>query len=172
MSGRTHAVVGANAAWIAPLLGGSTNIPLILFALIGAVAALLPDIEAGRAKIQYVAGGVFGIFRNIFQHRGFTHSLLGVLLLFLLSLSTFSLHPVLPLIITLGYITHPVIDGFNHAGTQYLYPVQRKFWLVPKILRTPLGGLADQLLFVLGLLGVALLVLSSFDVSGLSPPLV
>ena len=166
MTWRTHAVVGANAVWITALFSTVDATALGLLAA-GAFAGLLPDIDAsGRgAKIHYVGGGALGLFKGVFQHRGFFHSVMAVVLLFLVS--TWLLreyHPLLPLILTLGYASHPIIDGFNTVGVRYLFPKRKMYNLIPKFFRTPVHGFADQLFFILGIMGIALFVLSHMDV--------
>lgn len=165
MTGQTHAVVGANAVWIAVLTGtvDQSTIPL---ALVGVVAGLLPDLDASAAKIHFIGGGLLGTFRGIMNHRGFMHSLL---VLGILSAMSFvflrQYHPLIPYAFALGYLSHLIIDGFNFAGVPYLLPFKAKFHLVPKFLRTPAKGIIDQLLFVSGLLGIVMFFLNYYNTS-------
>lgn len=171
MTGRTHAVVGANAAWIVALAGSGDG-RLFLFVIIGALAGLLPDIDAGGAKIHHVAGGALGAFRGVFSHRGFFHSLLAVVIVwFVATLGLRQFHELLPAVVTLGYLSHLVIDGLNFKGTRYLFPWQREFHLVPKWLATPAGGIVDQLLMILGLASVLILFVISFRLTPFNSPL-
>lgn len=165
MSGHTHAILGANAAWLAVLAGVDSS--LVLFLAVGAVAGLLPDIDAQAAKIHFIAGGIFGVFRGVFKHRGFIHSLLFTAILFLVAhIALRQYHPILPVVIGVGYLSHLLVDGFNKKGVPYLMPFSKKrLHLVPKILRTPVGGLLDQLLFIGGVTGVAILLLREIDFS-------
>ncbi|MBI4437900.1 metal-dependent hydrolase [Candidatus Uhrbacteria bacterium] len=162
MTWRTHAVVGANAVWITAFF---SSVDATAFGLLvaGAFAGLLPDIDASArgAKIHYVAEGTFGMFKGVFQHRGFFHSLLAVATVFLLSFWFLrAYHPFLPAILALGYASHPIIDGFNTVGVRYLFPKRERYNLIPKLFRTPVHGFADQLFFIAGSLGIALFVLS------------
>jgi membrane-bound metal-dependent hydrolase YbcI (DUF457 family) len=156
MTGKTHAIIGANAAWLALL----QNVPpthLVLFLIAGTIAGLLPDIDAQSAKIHHIGGGVLGIFGGAFAHRGFFHSLLATVILFAVSfwfLKDFDV--LLPFVITLGYASHLLIDGLNFKATRYLFPLRREDHLVPKWLASPVGGVTDQLLFVFGGLGLLL----------------
>ncbi len=165
MTWRTHAVVGANAVWVTALFSSVDATALGLLAA-GAFAGLLPDIDAsGRgAKIHYIADGSLGMFKGVFQHRGFFHSILAVALLLIAStLLLTNYHPLLPLVLTLGYASHPIIDGFNTVGVRYLFPKRKMYNLVPKFFRTPVHGFADQLFFLLGCMGVVLFVVSHMN---------
>lgn len=162
MSGQTHAAIGANAVWII-VLAGMVDERAWIFVVAGAIAGLLPDIDARGAKIHSIGGEALGAFRGIFEHRGFFHSLLALVLVYLAShffLSEY--HPLLPPIITTGYASHLFIDGLNFKGVRYLFPMHRMFHLVPKWLATPVRGFLDQLLLVAGLAGVALFFLFQF----------
>lgn len=83
MTWYTHAAVGANAVWLTALFGEPTRYASF-YIMLGAFAALLPDIDASwrGAKIHYVGGGILGIFKGVFRHRGFFHSVICINLLF------------------------------------------------------------------------------------------
>lgn len=166
MKWNTHAVVGANAVWLTVLVGRVDSTALLLMA-VGALAGLLPDIDAGGsgAKIHHMGKGSLKMFRGVFEHRGFFHSVLVVFLLLLISLFIFfSFDPLLPLIITTGYASHLLIDGFNFKGTRYLFPMRKKFHLVPKLFASPVGGIADTLFFLFGTIGMLAFLLMNLDV--------
>lgn len=169
MHWRTHAVIGANAVWAAAVVLPVDQSFLFLLGA-GAVSALLPDIDATAAKIHFIGAGALGTFRAMFRHRGFFHSLLAVALVGLLSISLAGRSdPGLPIVLTLGYLSHPLIDGFNSPGVEYLFPWKKRLRLVPKPLATPVKGLADQFLFVVGLMGLVYFLVSHFDAFGLFP---
>lgn len=162
MTGRTHASIGANAVWITAAVGmvGDWSIP---FMAIGAVAALLPDIDAAHAKIHYLGGGVLNAWKGAFKHRGFFHSLLAVFFVFTITTIFLTRHHVLlSSIITIGYASHLLIDGFTASGMQYLFPLKKNYRLVPKKCVVPIGGFFDQFLFVLGLMGVLFFILTQY----------
>ena len=160
MTWRTHLVIGANSLWFINLSQSSIDQIAILIPA-ALIASLLPDLDATSAKIHYVAGGAFGGFRGIFEHRGIFHSIFATLIIFalLFSINFFALHnayPLLPFIFTLSYLSHPVIDGLN-AGVGYLYPFKkRKYALLPQSLLSPVKGSMDNLLFFIGAFGVML----------------
>ncbi len=160
MTWKTHAMVGANALWITAL-AGKVDITVFAYLPVAIVASLLPDIDAIRAKIHYVAHGVLYPFQGIFKgkyfhHRGLMHSLFvtilfgGVVALF----SRNTIFALMPLIFMAAYFSHSIIDGFN-TSVGYLYPISMKrFALLPKSLQTPVGGAADTLLFFIGAFGL------------------
>jgi len=154
MSGLTHAVIGANAIWIASVYG-VVDQNTALLAGVGAIAGLLPDIDASSAKIHYLFGQFLSVFKGrhsgIFEHRGIFHSILSVIIIFVFSfifLRQYNL--LLPLVITIGYASHILIDGLN-TGVGYFFPFNRqRYALVPKFLRSKVKGPVDQALFILG----------------------
>ena len=164
MSGKTHAIIGANAAWITMASQQPIDLWTIGFVGIGAFAALLPDIEATNAKIHHIGGGIFRPFTGIFKHRGVTHSLLMIVIIY--ALTSYFLrhhHSLLPEVITLAYASHPLIDGFNHQGVELFFPWRRRIKLLPKVLRTAVNGPVDQILFAAGACGVFIFLLSTLQ---------
>jgi len=152
-------VIGANAVWLAAA-GGSVDQSLLVLLPAAALASLLPDIDAagGGAKIHYLKGlgRIFALFRGsfggrYFHHRGLMHSLFVTFIFFAVLVVIFdSSYPTLPYIFVLSYFSHAFIDGFN-APVGYLYPfTTKRYALVPRLLRTPVKGAVDNLLFFLG----------------------
>ena len=148
--------VGVNALWLAPFFGPIDKSILVLLPA-AMLASLLPDIDATAAKIHFLGGGVLGIFRGAFggkyfHHRGLMHSLPFAALIFIIIFIFFRVsYPALPYVVFASYFSHSIIDGFN-TGVGYLYPfVNRRFALVPKFLRTPVGGAADNAFFFLAM---------------------
>ena len=157
--------VGVNALWIAPFFGPLDKSILVLLPA-AMLASILPDIDATAAKIHFIGGGVLGIFRGAFggryfHHRGIMHSLPVALVILSVMLGIFhSSFPALPYVFATSYFSHSIIDGFN-TGVGFLYPfVGRRFALVPKFLRTPVGGAADNLFFFMACLGILLFFLA------------
>lgn len=166
MQWRTHLVVGMNSLWLAGLSGKIDESFLALLPA-AAIGSLLPDIDTDKgAKIHYAGGGVLGGFKGLFfgkyfHHRGLMHSLFVTVLFFFFCFVFFGQqHPLLPYIFAFSYLSHLVIDGFN-TGVGYLYPFSlKRFALVPKMFRTPVKGAVDNLLFMVGVFGLALFFLS------------
>lgn len=89
----------------------------------GALAQSLPDID-------FVAGFWMPVSQELLAHRGFTHSLLFLLLITpLLAFSARKIHPELAvknskwlLFFGLEMLVHIFLDGFNNYGTGWLEP--------------------------------------------------
>ena len=162
MTWKTHVMVGSNSVWLLVPFGKIDN-TILLYLPLAAFASLLPDIDATSARIHYIGHGVLGIFRGAFQgkyfhHRGIMHSLfITVVLGAIIALFTNNtIYNLAPLIFISGYFSHIFIDGFN-TSVGYLYPViTKRFALLPRPLLTPVKGTADNLLFILGALGLVL----------------
>jgi membrane-bound metal-dependent hydrolase YbcI (DUF457 family) len=159
MTWRTHIAVGTNALWLAGLFGPIDQSILVLLP-VAIIASILPDIDATSAKIHYIGGGALGLFRGAFygkyfHHRGIMHSFPVALLFFIILMLVFwRSYPALPFVFAASYFSHSIIDGFN-ASVGYLYPfVHKRFALVPKSLRTPVGGIADAAFLFAGLFGI------------------
>ncbi len=163
MSGKTHMTFGANAVWLVVLFGYVDHrvvflIPIAMF------AALLPDIDARFAKIHFLGGGILQSLRNTFRHRGFFHSLSATFLLFILSLLLLNrFHPLLPHIVTLAYLSHSILDGFNRPGVQYFYPLKQKYRLIPKKYAVSVEGYCDEALFMISSLSLGIFLAYVFS---------
>lgn len=169
MRGSTHAVIGANTVWI-PLLFGMTIQPWLVG--IGALAALLPDLDANESKIKHLTfGGYIGkmrvgikpfapiamIFSAIFGHRGVLHSLFALEIVafgasFLIPYTSMSLW----LVILLGYASHLAADALTKSGIEFLWPWKKNVGLLPRALRVKTGGIVDTLLLLAGSAGVVI----------------
>lgn len=162
MTWRTHAAVGANTVWLVWLLMPLT-VPATLLMAVAGFAALLPDIEADFAKIQFfkIAGAQpFRIFRGTAQHRGFVHSFLATTLIAVACFIWLGEYGVeLVLAITFGFASHILIDGFNTPGVCYLYPWKKRLFLLPRAWRFPLYSFREELLFIAGVVGILFFLL-------------
>lgn len=163
----THAVIGANAVWLVPLFADVSSATMI-YAALGAFGGLLPDIDAGwagtsGAKIHHIGYGIFRPFRGLFRHRGFFHSQLFVTIFFCALIPTaFFIDSFFPLMLTVGYASHLLIDFWN-CGMQYFYPMRREVTFVPKIFRFRVGSTGDDLFFLLGIFGLLFFIFSHWS---------
>lgn len=151
MTGKTHFVLGANAVWLAPLLGAQPWL-LPVLAMVGGLSGLVPDMDTRRSELSHATGGLTRMFflDLLFRHRSATHSLLGIGLFTALSSLLFKIDFAAPFVAVLGYVSHPFIDGFNPQGCEYLYPLKTNFRLIPRFLCVDTGGWVDRLLFGAG----------------------
>ncbi|MFA6098087.1 MAG: metal-dependent hydrolase [Patescibacteria group bacterium] len=176
MKGATHAAIGANMAWV-PLLFGLTVQPW--FTIVGAFAALLPDLDASESKIKNITlgGRVAGIkvgfkplaplamiLSGIFGHRGALHSLSFVILVaigagFLIPHFTLSLW----LVVVFGYLSHLILDSLTKSGVEFFWPYKKNFGLLPHWLRLHTGGFFDYLIMLIGFAGVILFLYYNFS---------
>jgi len=159
MTWRTHVAIGTNAIWLVGFFG-KVDQSILIYLPAAMLASILPDIDASGAKIHYALGGIFGIFKNsfhgkYFHHRGIMHSVLAALIFFvLLMIFSGEAYPLLPYVFSLAYLSHPIIDGFN-TGVGYLYPfINKRFALLPKVLRFKVGSPADAILMFVGIAGL------------------
>lgn len=164
MNWRTHIAVGANAVWLMGLQGHVDDSIIVLLPA-AMLASLLPDLDAGSAKIHYIGKGALGGFKGLFRgkyfhHRGIMHSLLVTVIVFIITWA-FSRNsiPLLPYVVALSYFSHSLIDGFN-AKVGYLYPFSGKmFAFLPLNFRARVKGPFDTMLLFVGLSGVAIFFL-------------
>ncbi len=131
-----------------------------LYALYGGVmfGAIFPDIDEPHSKIGRKFVVISNLINSIFGHRGFTHTLVFVLVLGTLSviLASFdnirqilSLSPETAFLsvtgFLLGNILHIVGDMMTLSGVAILYPFKKKsYHLLPKSLRFKTGGSVDN----------------------------
>lgn len=143
MLGRTHAVTGLAAGLtVAALLDVTAVTPLPAY-LLAAGAALLPDLDQPRSMAnRTVATKPAHLVLKNFTHRGFTHSILAVVLFgALLAVITalagskgIHISPMFALMALVGYASHIVADMFNKAGVGLFYPLApfgRDKWSMP-----------------------------------------
>ncbi len=193
--GRTHAMGGVASLWlllpferaIAPEavaasvasgmpLGTASSFGLLcLFAVLG---ALLPDLDAPRSLLSTFSVGSrrenvqpFAlpalVLHRALGHRGFLHSLAGlVLVTVLLSLPIglwlgnafgYALAAQAFVALVLGYASHLALDACTRTGVLLLYPDKTRRFFLPPPWRITTGSLAEEGVFVL--LAVASFVL-------------
>jgi inner membrane protein len=156
----SHVAVGANAAWISVLFNAPVEYTIGL-AILAGFAALFPDIDGDHAKIHSVGIGKFtplAIFKGGFKHRGFFHSLLAVVILLVALLIWVPEYKLLiALVVATGYASHLILDGITKSGIRLLFPLKKKYRLLPRALAFRTGGSVDFLLLLLGGLGIVAL---------------
>ncbi len=157
MLGRTHALIGALAAWslVVPLVSSEYAAPV----LCGALGALLPDLDSPRSLLTawQVAGvsplrPLARLINRTFGHRGALHSVLG----WAVVSSGFTLLILFPLwsaagsvALSLGYLSHLLADACTKTGIPFLYPRRQRYRLLPRPLRISTGSFAEEVLFII-----------------------
>lgn len=129
MTYKTHFIGGVCAPIMLSAVMPIENIAVV--AGVSAFSALLPDIDIEGSKVHNKAGIVGKGVTSIFSHRGFIHTpILYVVLYVLMSM-------VLPQAICLGFligtISHLVLDTFNYKGIMWMYPFSRKHFHIASI---------------------------------------
>lgn len=174
MLGRTHALIGALAAWsfVVPFASREYAAPILLC---GALGALLPDLDSPRSLLTaWQVAGVSPLrplarfINRTFGHRGALHSLMGwaiastgfgVLMFFPLWRATASFA------LSLGYLSHLAADACTKTGIPFFYPRRFRYRLLPKSLRISTGSFAEDIVFTF----LSTLLLSLFIVTLLAP---
>ena len=145
MLGKTHAAVGTASALL--IMGGAVAhhpVSLITGATLGAIGGLVPDIDLNSKHAKALRGAdknltsslamsttiaglialtvlvVLGLNSN---HRGFTHSILALVLF---STAAYAVVGNSSTWFTIGYASHLVIDLFNKKGESLLFPINVK----------------------------------------------
>ena len=133
---KTHLAFGFLAGLLALNIFNPANV--ILFFTLVLIGSILPDIDHPKSKI----GRKIKIIGFLFEHRGFFHSLLFLIFLYIFSVLLFKNNSfILPLFI--GYSSHLFIDSFNHLGIMPLHPLSR--FRIKGFVKT--GALAETMLF-------------------------
>ena len=174
MRGHTHALFGlATLAAVEaltdfvpphPLQGVPAGLALCAGAAI--LGALAPDLDAEEASIQHELGGLGSAVRGGLQffgvkHRGLTHSGLATSLVMAISwlLGQRLGYPHLGLAWGLGYLSHILADAMTVGGVPLLWPLPGRVHLLPRPWRIRTGGAVEGLVFLVGGIGLAWLVL-------------
>ena len=79
--------------------------------------SILPDIDTPFSKL-----GRFNPLSPFMRHRGITHSLLGA---FVIGVLGIIIHATVGIWVTVGYLTHLLLDSLTPAGIDWLYPFKR-----------------------------------------------
>lgn len=130
--------------------------------------SLLPDIEKKGSTISNRFKLISFISRILFGHRGFTHSLLAVLLLGVIAFPiTLSLPFLKPFFVGLiiGYLSHLLLDALNPTGVPLFYPLDYKITFA----NVTTGGIWEWAVFIILSFAFVTMVKNSaiclFDVS-------
>lgn len=148
-------IIGAASGAFAAYIMNHASVPLLLLsALVGLFAALLPDID----HPQSTAGRFFWPFSwliaKIFGHRGITHSMVAVaglcVMLYCAWPSASEENRSYLLAFLFGYVSHILGDFFTPRGIPLFWPIKKNYRLA--LFRT---GSISETIFVVSLLGAA-----------------
>ncbi|OAB28403.1 metal-dependent hydrolase [Paenibacillus macquariensis] len=132
MNGKVHGAAGmALSSFVLTI--HPQNPVVTTAAIIGsAFLAILSDVDHAGSSISQLPGFnlVSRILSLILKHRGFTHSLAAVVLLFII-LKQNDFKPILIWIWVGAFFSHIFLDLFNEQGVQLLWPLPYKIALLP-----------------------------------------
>ncbi len=163
MTWRSHLMGGLASITILPFALDSTSFVLAcIFAVLG---SLLPDLDAQQSKLSnsQIRGiaplKVASLLLNKrLGHRGAFHSVLALLLVAVvlgLPLALF-LDPFACVGLVLGFASHLLLDACTRSGVPLWWPDTTRVHLLPRALRVTTGSLAEDAVFVLLAMPVAL----------------
>ncbi|MBI4150997.1 metal-dependent hydrolase [Candidatus Woesearchaeota archaeon] len=139
MLGRTHLAIGILCALLVlPFISVPSK---LLFVILVAFGALLPDVDHEKSKINRLCP-VTKIIPVFFKHRGFFHSLFVPALIY--GVFWYFNEQFVGLSLVFGYLTHLVSDGMTRMGVNFLHPLSN--WQMRGPFET--GTFAETLLFV------------------------
>ena len=142
VTGKTHASCGCLIGmYFAKDYGVSLESVVILS--VAVTGSVVPDICHTKSYIGRRLPIVSFIFSIIFGHRSFTHSLLFLLLNFMI-LDIISVPTVFIVSYTVGILSHLILDMMTKTGVSLFYPLKKRMSL-PIYFKT--GGIVDYLLF-------------------------
>lgn len=175
MNYKAHQIGGICAATIASTYlyhqgmshgEASTYVTAGLMIVGGAIGGVLPDIDHPTSKVGKRVKPISVMINKLFGHRGFTHTILALLLF---TYGLFLISTMLPVIIkgyylaitiglSVGYLSHILIDLLTISGLPLLYPISNKTFRLAK-LHT---GRDDPFVILFSLIGTGILVYSFF----------
>lgn len=157
MTGKTHTLGGITLAAGLSLTGlcaPDTIADTVLwfgYLTAAGAGALLPDIDHRQSRVSHKHKMIAFLVNLFLGHRGFTHSLLSLILASFVGLLLMQLlpYPTTLYIVfgfLLGYASHIILDCLNPAGVPLFYPVKKDKISVCEI-RT--GGIVEMVFFLL-----------------------
>jgi inner membrane protein len=100
-------------------------------AVVGGIAALLPDVDEPTSTLGSKIPVLSAIFRLVFGHRGITHTAIFAVLVSCLAWPLsgyFGLSPAkCALTLFLSVLSHVALDSLTPHGTEALWPVKKRF---------------------------------------------
>lgn len=112
----------------------------LLFITIILLSSIFPDIDHPNSKI----GNKARIFSFLFEHRGFFHSLIFLVLVNIPLFLFLKQYLIYIYAFNIGFISHLIIDIINHMGIMPFHPLSR--FRIKGFVKT--GRLFETLLFI------------------------
>ncbi len=124
---------------------------LKLYAASVAVGALLPDIDHANSYISKRVPIIPELLSLYTKHRGFTHSLLGMIVVLTLVVAAslfFHVQALVALGFGIGYVLHIAADALTVSGIKN-FCCNKTLYLAPKPLRCKTGSIGENIYFLI-----------------------
>ncbi|MDQ7003588.1 MAG: metal-dependent hydrolase [Ghiorsea sp.] len=123
MLGTSHRIMGfASGAGLASFFGADV-VGILTCSFVGSLGALAPDIDHRGSKVGRMFGPLSWLVSSLFKHRGFTHSLLMLLILAWTVDRYLSPHEMLGYAFIAGVASHILGDMLTKKKVMFLWPV-------------------------------------------------
>jgi inner membrane protein len=130
MTGKTHLIAGLTTAVVTQPLLTSNSIQLdniFVYVLSCIIGSIIPDICHPKSLSGRKTKFLSTLISKLFGHRTITHSLLFVAITYwLTSLLPTNMQQEIQLGLTLGIISHLILDAMTTRGIQLFYPLDIK----------------------------------------------
>lgn len=148
----THTLIGVGGyIALATVLPNDLEVNAVTVAVV-ALGAIFPDIDDPRSWLGRRLWPIAFATSTLTRHRGFTHSLMGSLLVMIIVGAITNVGYSLGLIFLFGYLSHLIADFFSNSGVPLFWPSKKRFRFKYAI---NTGGLMEGLLSLV--LGVSLI---------------
>ncbi|MGL4737307.1 MAG: metal-dependent hydrolase [Cellulosilyticaceae bacterium] len=132
MTYRTHIIGGiALATLMSRAVEPQLGTEIVLYYGMAVVGSILPDIDHPRSWLSQQIPVLHYPFK-IFGHRGATHSLLAAAIVFFIMGAIFG-GSVITTGITIGYVSHILLDMLNPRGVPLIYPITKEKYKIARI---------------------------------------
>lgn len=95
-----------------------------------AFGALLPDVDTTMSGLGKFIKPLSRLLERRFGHRTITHSLLGMLIVAVVTYPLAAVNVNTWLFLLLGFASHLILDTVNVIGVPLLYPSRLQFWFI------------------------------------------
>jgi len=170
MQYRTHFVT--SLAVSLPLMTSTETLSIGSVVALG-LGAVFPDIDEPHSWIGCRTRGLSDILNKIFGHRGLTHSLFGLIIVFLtitLMVTLTHFKAVYGLYFMIGYGLHLIEDSFSKSGIKWLLPLSKKnFQSGIGVFYYRTGSMVENLIFI-GTVLILVFEIKTLDFSTIKLP--
>lgn len=157
--GRTHAAAGLLAGMMASQYCSFDISCATVCCGAAMIGSLIVDLDHHNSMASQASGLLGSMTSHIFTHRGVLHtplfffivnSILLALLYFACPSEVFSIGSTLIIMLSVGELSHLILDSLNPKGIMWLYPCKKRF----HIIGIKSGSVFDRVLRWICLLGV------------------